>query len=174
MRRRKFFRTRPTGKAMYTRTISQPPTPTHTTLESHGPSLFVPSTWCFHNVSAHSTFTVCETVGREVTDSIIPRRWAYIHLPPQDDFVPGKSSRPRMPPLFQACVYVVPYPLRIFLYMRKHMNPRARRVAYTSALLTRAKIPKWIRPLRSNLPSCSRWIQLRKMIKKLRVTDRIY
>jgi len=77
------------------------------------PSLSVPWTWCFHNVSAHTTFTVCETVEREVTDSIILGRWAYIHLPPWDGSVPGKSSRPRVPPLALSD-QAVPYPCESF------------------------------------------------------------
>lgn len=58
--------------------------------------------------------------SREVTDSIIPRRWAYIHLPPHDGSVPGKSSRPRVPPLFRL-VYRIPSPdLFICICVRKH------------------------------------------------------
>lgn len=88
------------------------------------PSLSVPWAWCFHNVSAHTTFIlVCETVEREVTDSIIPGRWVYIHLPPQDGSVPGKKAHGLgcHHSLFQTRLY----PTWIFLCMRTRYDPRA-------------------------------------------------
>jgi len=67
---------------------------------------------------------VCETVEREVTDSIIPGRWAYIHLPPHGGFRSGqKLSASCTTTLFRlsvALVSILPSLASLFVCEKTH------------------------------------------------------
>lgn len=102
--------------------------PTHTLVSiphSCRVETFSPYTFSmmFSRFRLHHVQPVCETVEREVTDSIIPGRWAYIHLPPHGGFRSGQklSASYATALLRLPAAWCAPYPSsHLFLCVRKH------------------------------------------------------
>lgn len=110
----------------------------------------------FSRFRLHHVQPVCETVEREVTDSIIPGRWAYIHLPPHGGFRSGQklSASYATALLRLPAAWCAPYPSsHLFLCVRKHTAPRARLRRWRMSPVSHS----CENPERHSLAVCSTW-----------------